>query len=731
MKRIIAAALYQLRCLLTARFGLLLVAAAVYLLLHGEYGELAAVSTLGWGVAAATLLTFIVRLAFGWGRRSGAPGIAGRIHRPAPEVSWAVEVDHFELGLLALTLVHVGVQLAGGTDGWSQPLVYVCVVYLVGFNRRLVGLTLVAGALGIQGVLHWASGASWLGFVMHGGYLLLFAFGSLLFLQIEIARHRRRHEAKLADDIRAMREEARDYRLIRSPLASAGAATRELDEARLTRGAVEAIHQSMFFSLDLLKKSLDLQTCVLLWLDAEGRQLRIKELASDSSLVSETPISAQAGAIGGVVKNRLMLNLSSLRRGTRGLPYYSGPEQVGAFLGVPVLEDSHLRGVLCADRREDRPFSSGEEQVLAEASRHILRSIQNERVFAAVERSKYEHERFYRASTMLNRALTLAEVYDMAFAAAREITEFDFGALTLFDPVRRKHTIVKVLGEADHQRFEGEVFGDNAGLVSMAVKNRHFLPATDTPREREVMLFTRKHRVRGLNSLVVLPLIVGDQAVGTFVLASPQSRRFPKKTREMLGVISNQVAVSIENAKMYKRMEEMATTDGLTGLPNHRTFQSRFSEMLQRAERHGKPVSFILTDVDKFKSVNDTYGHPVGDEVLRRMAKVFAGQVRKVDIVARYGGEEFAIVLEETEADGAHLLSERIRQEVAAQVINSDKGAFRVTVSLGIASYPLDGTDKAQLIERADQALYHAKETGRNRTVRYQELPRSGRRAAG
>jgi two-component system cell cycle response regulator len=218
---------------------------------------------------------------------------------------------------------------------------------------------------------------------------------------------------------------------------------------------------------------------------------------------------------------------------------------------------------------------------------------------------------------------------------------------------------------------------------------------------------------------------VQDAAIGTFVLASRMRGRFCKKTREMLGVITNQVAVSIENAKMYKQMEEMATTDGLTGLPNHRTFQSRTGEMLHRAERNRKPLAVVLTDIDKFKSVNDTYGHPIGDVVLKRVAKVLEAQARKVDLVARYGGEEFVMVLEDTDARGARLFCERARQEVAAQLMSSEKGSFRVTISLGISSYPTDGREKKELVDRADQALYAAKGSGRNRTVCYGEVSRN------
>jgi len=219
-----------------------------------------------------------------------------------------------------------------------------------------------------------------------------------------------------------------------------------------------------------------------------------------------------------------------------------------------------------------------------------------------------------------------------------------------------------------------------------------------------------------------LPLLSGDTAVGTFMLAARRRYRFGKDVREMLGVIASQVAVSVQNGMMYEKMETMATTDGLTLLTNHRTFQERFAELLDRAERHGSEAAMLLCDVDHFKKVNDTYGHPVGDEVLRQVAAVLRQVVRKVDIPARYGGEEFAVVLEQTNLEGAMQLAERIRNDVAALVIDSDKGRFQVTMSIGVSSFPVDGRDRASLIEHADMALYHAKETGRNRCVSYQRF---------
>ncbi|MEM9492579.1 MAG: sensor domain-containing diguanylate cyclase, partial [Myxococcota bacterium] len=308
----------------------------------------------------------------------------------------------------------------------------------------------------------------------------------------------------------------------------------------------------------------------------------------------------------------------------------------------------------------------------------------------------------------------------------RQIVGHDVAAITIHDRERHCHRVVSARVTPEGERIisadqlAGLEFRDDTGLVSMVVKNKHYLPAGGELRDVSAPVYGRSVKLRGAESLLVLPLLSGDTAVGTFMLAAAQRQRFGKDVREMLGVIASQVAVAIQNGLMYEKMETMATTDGLTGLTNHRTFQERFAELLDRSERHSREAAILLCDVDHFKKVNDNYGHPVGDEVLRQVARVLRGAVRKVDIPARYGGEEFAVVLEECNLAGANQLAERIRADVAGLVIDSDKGTFQITMSIGIATFPIDGRTRADLIEHADHALYHAKETGRNRVVSYQ-----------
>jgi len=462
----------------------------------------------------------------------------------------------------------------------------------------------------------------------------------------------------------------------------------------------------------------------LAWIDDDGEHLKLKEIVSDRDDVAAA--LGAAGVLGAVVRDRAPVLVTAAKAGQ--LPYYDDPAAGAgaAVVAVPVVEGPHLRGVLCADRV--RAFEADDRDLMVDASHQLVRVVQAEQVFRAVERAKYEHERFFQATALLGRALTPEQVMETAFEAAAAIVEYDTAAVTLYDRDRARHRVAAVRTRPgaepllDAGALAGLEFKDNAGLAAMVVKNRHYLPAGGEPRDLTAPIYTRKVKLDDARSLLVLPLCAADEAIGTLLLASRAEKRFGADVREMLSVIATQVAVSLQNGLLYKRMETMATTDGLTGLTNHRTFQDRFAQLLERARRHGHHAALLLCDVDFFKKVNDNYGHPIGDEVLRRVARVLAEVARKIDITARYGGEEFAVVLESSTAEQARQVGERLRQEVGRLVIDTDKGALQVTMSVGVASFPDDARDRAALIERADLALYHAKHTGRNQVVSFAQF---------
>ena len=173
-----------------------------------------------------------------------------------------------------------------------------------------------------------------------------------------------------------------------------------------------------------------------------------------------------------------------------------------------------------------------------------------------------------------------------------------------------------------------------------------------------------------------------------------------------------------ELAEANARLAQLAVTDGLTGLYNHRHFHERLALEVERSQRSGLPLSLLMLDVDHFKQFNDAFGHPAGDEVLRQLARVLGDTRRANDVVARYGGEEFAVILVDTGKLVAAKVAERIRERVATHDFsNAAHRAGQIGVSIGVASFPDDGRDAEALVRAADTALYAGKRAGRNRVV--------------
>jgi diguanylate cyclase (GGDEF)-like protein/putative nucleotidyltransferase with HDIG domain len=178
--------------------------------------------------------------------------------------------------------------------------------------------------------------------------------------------------------------------------------------------------------------------------------------------------------------------------------------------------------------------------------------------------------------------------------------------------------------------------------------------------------------------------------------------------------VADQIATGVTNARLYSRVQRQATTDGLTGLFNHRTGQEKLAEQLRLAERYQRNLSVVMLDVDHFKSINDNYGHPAGDSVLKSVAKLIRNEIRDVDFPVRYGGEEFLLVLPEVNQEGAVVVAERIRKNLAQETIQHEGISINVTSSFGIASFPDDAKTQQSLLDLADKSLYLSKRLGRN-----------------
>lgn len=219
----------------------------------------------------------------------------------------------------------------------------------------------------------------------------------------------------------------------------------------------------------------------------------------------------------------------------------------------------------------------------------------------------------------------------------------------------------------------------------------------------------------GMRSWLGAPLFMYGGCEGVIAVQSSHPRAFRADHQRLLESLALQIAAALQNAHLY----ELAMVDGLTGLFMRRYFDARIEEEIERCKRYGTAFSVVMVDVDDFKHLNDTHGHPIGDRVLRGIANVVKSQMRGVDTAARYGGEELALILPRTEMVSAYNVGERIRAAIAELRITTDSDAsqtLRVTASFGIASYPESkARDGEDLVRRADRALYRAKKTGKNR----------------
>ncbi|HET9073155.1 MAG TPA: PAS domain S-box protein [Solirubrobacteraceae bacterium] len=219
-----------------------------------------------------------------------------------------------------------------------------------------------------------------------------------------------------------------------------------------------------------------------------------------------------------------------------------------------------------------------------------------------------------------------------------------------------------------------------------------------------------------ISDAVAAPIFVAGRLWGCLAAAFA-GRDAPADTEDRLGHFAHLVAMAVANAEAWQRLARQATTDAVTGLANHRAFQSRLSAETSRARRHGRPLSLVLLDLDHFKQVNDSHGHQVGDRVLAEVARRIAAEAREGDLVARVGGEEFAWLMPETDRRAAMRAAERVRASVSSTPVS---GVGRITVSAGICSNA-EARGAEEIVRRADRALYWAKEGGRNVSFIYSE----------
>ena len=409
------------------------------------------------------------------------------------------------------------------------------------------------------------------------------------------------------------------------------------------------------------------------------------------------------------------------RRAMRLFAEFTGLQDA---LVVPLLRAERNAGFLIAGLPSGYVLPKEDVELLQTIATEIALMMENAELRKKTELQAHRLDQAIVALEKISQALTAVTVgtdnlLRAVAHATSEILDTPYASLHLRKDAWRKQFSDVIVGSTNRRelagiRQSGELAADRVTRPEQVLE-LNLLNEADGRNDS-----TAAARRVGLQRAIAVPMCLAGEIVGVLVVHMRTPRTLERSEIRVLQTLANQAVIAIENAAAYEETKQLATTDALTGVANHRELEAYLDRELQRAAKAGESCALIICDLDHFKEINDTVGHPAGDTVLRHLtSKILVPAVRPKDLVARYGGDEFVLVLRGADSRAALTVAERIRKMVEGQAVLLDgKAVSNLSVSLGIAVYPRDGETRQALIQAADQALYVAKRTGRNRVVR-------------
>jgi len=405
------------------------------------------------------------------------------------------------------------------------------------------------------------------------------------------------------------------------------------------------------------------------------------------------------------------------RRGLRLFGELAGTQEA---LVVPLVRAERNAGYLVTGVAAGYRLPQQDVELLQTIATEMALMIENADLRRKTELQAHRLDQAIIALEKISQALTAVTVGTdnllraVAHATA-EILDVPYASLHLRKPVWRQQFSDVIVGSTT--RREMAAVRQSGDLASQRVERPEQVLELDLVDEHGQPLSAAR-RV-GLQRAVAVPMCLAGEIVGVLVIHMRSPRILERSEVRVLQTLANQAVIAIENAAAYEHTKQLATTDAMTGVANHRELEAYLDRELQRSRKTREPLALIMCDLDHFKEINDTVGHPAGDAVLRHLTRqILVPAVRPKDLVARYGGDEFVLVLRGADSRAALAVAERIRRTIGGQAVLLDgKAVSNLSLSLGIAMFPRDGDTREALVQAADQALYVAKRTGRNRVV--------------
>ncbi|RCK78518.1 MAG: Response regulator/GGDEF domain protein [Candidatus Ozemobacter sibiricus] len=388
------------------------------------------------------------------------------------------------------------------------------------------------------------------------------------------------------------------------------------------------------------------------------------------------------------------------------------------YLVYPMAIKSQLEGAFFLANR-DWPFDENDLHFIAVISSQLDNGVVHARVLeeqrkanAALQQRARELEALYEMSLSLSFGYDFETLAQKVLQSAMTLVSVDRISIMVYDQKSDELRTMFVLGEK--QKIRLVKLGMGKGIAGLALLSRKPIVAPlGAEDERFVPFEFPSFKPRKIFSLISIPLLAGEKPLGVMNFSILTRKKvFSGKDLETLSVAAHLISLALQRQQFY----QLSIKDELTDLFTFRYFKERLAEEANRARRYKMSFSLLILDLDRFKSINDTYGHPFGNVVLQAVAGVLHHTIRNgVDMAARFGGEEMALILPHTGEQGAFILAERIRTKVEALVLEHEGKPVKVTVSGGLATFPTHGETAEELLEAADAALYRSKEEGRNR----------------
>jgi diguanylate cyclase (GGDEF)-like protein len=386
-----------------------------------------------------------------------------------------------------------------------------------------------------------------------------------------------------------------------------------------------------------------------------------------------------------------------------------------SFYAVPMLNQDTLVGTLnlCFDRPYTLPANRW--QLLRAMTQQAGLAIERTSLFADAQRAAREMTGLYHIGLATTSSLNMDEVVHLIYEQVNRVLHPDTFYIALYDEESSELRYdIFIEGSQALPPFRSRL--DSSGVTGWVVRSRKPVFVRHWDAELEQLPFEANLVGSPTQSIISVPLIAKNKVVGVMSVQALDPFRFDTNHLRLLTSIAGQAALSLENARLHATVNDQAQRDPLTGVFHHGSFISRLQDAIFQADADRGTVALIMLDIDRFKKYNDTYGHLVGDDVLRSTVAAIQNHLKSTDVVGRWGGEEFGIVLPTVGRNQVRMIAERIRLTVARNDIKDRQGKSipSPTVSQGIAIYPEDATDIEELIDKADSALFHAKDLGRN-----------------